>query len=48
MMEILHFGCNIGLEAMPYMSYIFPSQTEKIYGFSKIVEGALEGGTSVW
>jgi len=44
-MEILHFGCNIGLEAMPYISYIFPSQTEKQNGFLKIVEGALEGGT---
>jgi hypothetical protein len=47
MMEILHFGSNIGLEAMPYISYIFPSQTEKQNGFLKIVEGALEGGTSV-
>jgi hypothetical protein len=43
-MENLHFGCNIGLEAM---IYIYIHLKPKKNGFLKIVEGALEGGTSV-
>jgi hypothetical protein len=44
MIENLHFGYNIGLEAMVFIYFHLKPKKK---GFLKIVEGALEGGTSV-